>query len=134
MAGNRPQFGPKPVFNSDTGQDMSGDITGLVSIVQDIIKVGYGISWRGTAPVGILNVQVSNDYSVNSQGDVLNAGTWNTMPFDLNGTTVSDLPVSGDNGNGFIEIDVTAAYAMRLIYTATSGVGTINAIATGKGF
>lgn len=42
------------------------------------------------------------------------------------------MNVSGDTDNGFIDIYDTGAFAIRLIYTATSGTGLLNAVITAK--
>lgn len=88
--------------------------------------VSYSVSWAGTAPVGAMSVQVSNDYSQNADGTVRNAGTWTTL------TLSAATPVSGATGNGFIDIDQIAAFAIRLVYTRTSGTGLMQAIINGK--
>lgn len=112
--------------------NMAGNITSLPTVLQSITGVSYAVSWSGTAPVGTLSVQVSNDYSINPEGNVNNAGTWTTIELNVNGSPASSIPVSGNTGTGFIDIDITMAYAIRLIYTATSGTGAINAIINGK--
>ncbi len=129
---SRPQFSPTPVLNSVTGQSMTGNLTSLVTIIQKLSMVSYGVSWTGSSPVGTISVQVSNDYSTNANGSVLNSGTWNTLTFSSGGSTVTTLPVSGNTGNGFIDIDQTGAYAVRLIFTAGSGTGTLNAVINAK--
>lgn len=88
--------------------------------------ISYSITWSGSSPSGTVTVQVSNDYSINAAGTVLNAGTWNTLPMSATGT------VSGNTGNGFADIDTLGGYAIRLVYTPVSGTGTMNAIVTGK--
>ena len=93
---------------------------------------GYGVSWTGTSPVGTLAVQVSNDYSLNAEGAVSNAGTWATLPFSVAGTIVTSLAVTGNTGSIYIDIDTISAYAIRLVYTATSGTGTLSATFNGK--
>ncbi len=88
--------------------------------------ISYDVSWAGSAPVGTMVVQVSNTYTENADGTVKNAGSWTTMPLSV-------VPsVSGSSGNGFIDIDVTAAYAIRLVYSRVSGTGTMNATITAK--
>lgn len=105
---------------------MSGNIISKVTIVDNISMISYDISWAGTAPVGLMSVQVSNSYSINADGSVKNLGNWTTL-------TLSSPPtVSGNTGNGFIDVDVTAAYAIRLVYTQASGTGTMQAILAAK--
>ncbi len=130
---SRPMIGPFPVFNSTTGQSMaSATLTSLVTVIKGISMLSYGISWAGSTPIGIIQAQVSNDYSENADGSVKNSGTWNVIPFDLNGSIVTSIPITGNTGNGFIDIDQTGAYAVRLLYTKTSGTGTLSAIVNGK--
>ncbi len=88
--------------------------------------IGYDISWTGSSPVGVMSVQVSNTYSTHSDGSVKNAGTWSTLPLSATPT------VSGSTGNGFIDCEATGAYAMRLVYTRTSGTGTMQAVLSAK--
>ena len=111
---------------------MSGSLTSQATIISNVSMVSYGLSWAGSTPVGTVSVQASNDYSLDAEGNVLNAGTWNTLTLSYNGTLVTTVPVSGNTGNGFIDIDELAAYAVRLIYTAGSGTGALNATVVGK--
>ena len=120
---SRPQFNPFPVI---VDGDMSGNIISAVTIIQKLSMRSYDISWSGTTPVGAMSVQVSNSYSQNADGSVRNAGNWTTL-------TLSSPPtVSGNTGNGFIDVDATGAFAMRLVFTRTSGTGTMQATISAK--
>lgn len=120
---SRPLKGPYPVI---VNGDMSGNITSAVTIINNMSMLSYDISWAGTAPVGVMSVQVSNTYSQNADGTVRNAGNWTTLE-------LSHVPtVSGSTGNGFIDIDAIGAYAVRLVYTRTSGTGLMQAYLAGK--
>ena len=120
---SRPQFGPYSVI---TDGDMSSDIVSKVTIIRKMSEISYSVAWAGTAPVGSVSVQVSNDFAQNADGTIKNPGTWNTLP--LSGPT----NVSGSSDNGFIDIDASGAYAIRLVYTATSGTGLMQAVIAGK--
>ena len=126
---SRPLIAPFPAI---TNGDMSGNLTSAVTVLQNLSMVSYGVSWTGTSPVGTLSVQVSNDYSQNSAGQVANAGTWTTLILNVAGTPSSTVAVSGNTGTAFIDIDQTAAFAVRLIYTAGSGIGTLQATLISK--
>ncbi len=126
---SRTTFRPKSVI---TNASMAADITSLPTVLQSISCVSYALSWTGTSPIGTAAVQVSNDFSLNPDGTVNNSGTWTAIELSLAGATVTSIPVTGNTGNAFIEIDKTGAYAMRLFYDATSGVGTLNAVFNGK--
>ena len=112
--------------------DMSGNITSHVTILRSLTMASFSVVWSGTSPVGTISVQASDDYALNPDGSVANAGTWNSLPLDVAGVSETAIPVSGNSGNGMIDIDGLSAYAIRLIYTAGSGVGTLMAIFTGK--
>jgi hypothetical protein len=111
---------------------MSGNLIGLPSIILRLPMISYAFSWAGTSPVGTVSVQVSNDYSENAVGGVQNAGTWNTIPLVYSGSSVTAIPLSGNTGNGFVDIDSLAGYAIRPIYTFTSGTGSLQAILEAK--
>lgn len=120
---SRPILAPFPVI---TNGDMAGNITSLVTVIQNTSMVSYDISWTGITPVGVMSVQVSNTYSQNADGTVRTPGDWTDVP-------LSPTPsVSGSPGNGHIEILVIASFAIRLIYTRTSGTGTMQAVINGK--
>jgi len=134
---SRPQFSPQIVIPSSQAQpastgSMAANIISAPTIIQKLSMVSYSLSWSGSSPVGTASVQLSNDYSQNSDGSVNNPGTWNTMTLQVGGSSVTSIPISGNSGNGFIDITDCAAYAIRLIYSATSGTGTLQAIVNGK--
>ena len=116
-----------------TNGDMStASITSAVTILQSITLGSYTYSWSGTSPVGTIAVQVSNDYSVNADGTVKNAGTWVALYVTLNGSSqVNSIPVTGNTGQGIVEWS-TGAYAIRTVYTKTSGTGTLQSVINGK--
>lgn len=119
---SRPLIKPHPVI---TDGDMSqATITSDVTIIQQLSMICYGFSWSGTSPVGTIAIQISNDYSVNPGGTVLNAGTWTSLDLVYGGSVVSTVPVSGNTGNGAVDVE-TGAYAIRALYTKTSGTGTL---------
>lgn len=115
-----------PPYSVITNGSMAGNITSAVTIIQNLSMISYDISWTGTTPVGVMTVQVSNTYAVNADGTVRNAGNWTTL------TMSSPMTVTGNSGNGFADIDATGAFAIRLVYTRTSGTGTMNATLSAK--
>lgn len=119
---SRPQFNPFPVITNAT---MTGTVTSLPTVIQKLSQISYDISFTGT-PTGNFTVQVSNTYSLNADGTVRNAGNWTTL------TLSSSTTASGSAGNGFIDVDATGAYAIRLIYTASGGTGILNATIAAK--
>lgn len=120
---SRPILAP---FSVITNGDMSTTLTSKVTVIQNVSMVSYTVAWTGSSPVGVVTVQASNDYTQNADGTVRNAGTWVTLPLS------STASVSGNTDSGVIDIDATAIYALRLIYTPVSGTGTLNATINGK--
>lgn len=119
---SRPIFAPYSVI---TNASMTTSVTSAVTVIQNLSMIGYDISWSGT-PTGTFSVQVSNTYSQNADGSVKNAGSWTSL------TLSSPTAAIGSSGSGFIDIDQISAYAMRLVYTAATGSGTLNATINGK--
>jgi hypothetical protein len=78
-----------------------------------------------------LSVEASNDCVILAAGGV-SGGTWNPIPLGLLGATVFSIPISGNSGNGMIDIERHGVFAVRLVYTATSGTGTLSATINGK--
>ncbi len=115
--------GPQIVLASG---DMSGDLTSMVTIIDQLVMASYAITWSGSSPVGTISVEVSNDYSINQDGTERNPGVWNALPLS------APTDVSGSSGHGFIDIDAQAGYALRLVYTSTSGTGTLQVVLMGK--
>ncbi len=120
-------------FQVITNGDMSANITSTVTVLGTISGYSYSLTWAGSTPVGTVSVQGSNDFSLNADGSVKNSGTWNTIYIVVNGGSPSaTAPISGNTGNGLIEILKTTVSAVRLIYTAGSGTGTLNAYINGR--
>lgn len=133
----RPQFNPYIVIPNALAQpantgSMAANIISAPTIVQKLSMISYQASWAGTTPVGTISVQLSNDFSLNADGSIHNAGTWTTMTFNYNGSPATSVPVTGNTGNGMIDIDATGAYAIRLVYTAGSGTGTLQVTIAAK--
>jgi hypothetical protein len=120
---SRPLIKPHAVIENG---DMSSSITSDVTIIQNVSMLSFDISWVGSSPVGSMSVEVSNSYSQNADGSVKNVGSWTALTL----STAAD--VSGNTGNGFIDLEQLAAYAVRIKYVRTSGTGTINVTVNGK--
>ena len=125
----RTRFSPFPVI---VNGNMASNITSAVTVLQSITKISYQFSWSGTSPVGTIALQLSNDYSLLPNGSVNNAGTWTTATISVNGSPASSVAISGNTGNGVIDVSPTATYAARVVYTAASGSGTLNCTIMGK--
>lgn len=126
---DRPYQDPVSVI---TDGAMSGNITSSVTVLKQKTLFSYGYSWSGSTPVGTLSLQFSNDFSLYANGTVKNAGTWTTATFDVAGAPVTSIAVSGNTGTAFLDVTRTGAYAMRAVYTRTSGTGTLQCKLTAK--
>ena len=128
---HRPYLAPQQVIGP-TGNSMAASITSLVTVLQQKSMFSYSFSWSGSSPTGSLAIQVSNDYALDSTGKVSNAGTWNTIYFSYGGSTVDSVSVSGSAGNAYIDIPQCSGFAVRAVYTASGGTGTLTGIFHGK--
>lgn len=137
MSSTRPVLPQEPVIGVSSKPLISGDmsaatITSNPTILKQLTVGCYTYSWAGTAPVGTIEIQISNDYELNPDGTVFNAGTWTTVWFTLNGTTPSQTaPITGASGSGAIEW-TSGAFTIRTVYRKTSGIGTLSVIFNGK--
>lgn len=126
----RTNLRPQIVINA--GNMSATTITSDATILQSLSEFSYEVDWTGTSPVGTLALQVSNSYALTPGGTVRAVGAWTTVPLELAGAEVTSIPISGNTGNGFIDVAPHAAYAVRLLYTRVSGTGSMTAIFTGK--
>lgn len=108
---------------------MASSFNGPPTNINGIPGASYDLVWTGT-PTGTFQVQVSNSYQQGPEGEVLNAGSWTTIP-STSFTGTYPTP-SGSSGFGFIDIVGTEAAWVRLQYTAASGTGTLVAILAAK--
>jgi len=126
---DRPLIAPlinKPIINAAS---MASNINGPVTIIQRLPGISYDIQWTGT-PTGTFTVQVSNSYFTDNEGNVIGTPNWTNLPTaSFSGT----YPVpSGSAGAGFLDVVGTEAYAVRLIYTASSSTGALTVYAAAK--
>jgi hypothetical protein len=115
--------GPQQII---TNGDMSGNLTSEVTVLDLLVMISYSITWVGASPTGVVTVQVSDDYAMNSDGSVRNSGTWTDVPLS------DSTNVAGNTGHGIIDLTGISSYAIRLIYTATSGTGLMQVFVMGK--
>ena len=93
--------------------DMSGDINTNIVMLDSIVLLALQAHWTGT-PTGILKLQASNDGAI-----------WS----DITDSTVN---VSGP-GDTLYNLSEMGYNRLRLVYTRTSGSGSIRVVANGKG-
>ncbi len=112
--------------------DLSATGASQATILQSLDMLRYDVSWSGTTPVGTLSLETSGDYALGASGVIINAGTWKVAPMFVNGVYATSVAISGNTGVGTIDVLETAGYAFRLLYTRSSGTGTMSIIVSGK--
>ncbi len=122
----------KPQLVIDAGNMASTSITSDPTVLQSLSCISYEVSWTGSTPVGTLALQISNTYKLDAAGATGAVGTWTAVPLDVNGAYATSIPITGNTGNGFIDVTLQAGYAARLVYTKGSGTGTLTATFCGK--
>ena len=101
--------------------DMSTSQTSYITSIKNQDKASIFVSWAGTAPDGVLTVEARNRKE-NMGPD----SGWKTLDM---GTAIAISGASGDHTLIFNELPFTD---LRLVYTRTSGTGTINAFIGSK--
>lgn len=115
----------KPVQLISAG-DMSGSITSIACEIQLQDNIGVQLNWSGV-PVGTFSIQVSNDHREDSKGNILNPGTWVSLPLS------PSITATGSPDSAYVDLNQLSAMYMRVVFTRTSGSGTLNAFVSGKG-
>lgn len=123
------------LFQNIVAGDMSqATITSTVSNIQMLDNVGIQLSWTGS-PVGTFTIEVSADHAQDEYGNVTVAGQWTalTVSYLVSSavTAASSIPTSVGSP---IYVDITQISApwIRVIYTKTSGTGTLTGYLTAK--
>lgn len=92
---------------------MAGTVTSSVTTVTGIDYVNIQAVWTGT-PTGSFDFQASHDQA-----------TWTSLAF------ANPFTATGAAGNLMADIKLSAPY-LRVVYTPTSGSGTLNVSITGN--
>lgn len=104
---------------------MSTSVTSSATNISYLDNVGVQFNFTG-APVGTFQVQVSADYNQDTQGNVLNPGTW--VPLTLSPSPAA----SAVAGSIYIDLNQLSAPWVRTAYTTTSGSGVLSGYITAK--
>lgn len=126
-----------PVYQNIVAGDMSqASITSSVTAIQYLDDVGIQLNFSGS-PVGNFQVQISADYAqdLSSPPNVTNTGNWIPLVVTYwTGTTfatATDIPTSLGSPIYF-DLALLSSPYIRVVYTKTSGTGTLNAFVTAK--
>ena len=104
----------------------SATLTSSVVEIRNQDNVGIQLSWTGT-PVGTFAVQISINHAQDASGNVTVAGDWVTL------TLSPSIAAAGTPDSAIIDLNQMSASYIRVVYTRTSGTGTLNAYITAKG-
>lgn len=105
---------------------MGGNITSSPVEVKNQDNIGLQFNWTGS-PVGVFTIQISMDYKQDIEGNVMVTGNWVTIPVS------PSIAAAGSADSAYVDINQTSAQYMRIVYTRTSGTGTLDAFIDGKG-
>jgi len=124
---SRPLLRPQQVITEAVADQ---NRTSLVTNINMHSMVSYTIYWEN-AVTGDFTVEVSNDYvaPVGVQDYGLDSGTW--VPLSLS----TNVQATGTADSALIDVVLTGAAYIRLVFTDTSGgagTGKINAWLAGK--
>lgn len=114
---------PKQIF---TNASMGADATSLVVPVAYQDNIGFQLDWTG-APVGDFEFQISIDHLQDAQGVVTHEGNWITVP------VTPTITAAGVADQAFVDLNQMSATYVRVVYSRTSGTGTLNGFAVAKG-
>lgn len=89
--------------------------------VKNLDRASILVEWTGTSPVGTLEVQAQN-----IREPVGAASAWETVDMG------APITISGNTGSHTLIFNSLPFTRLRLVYTRTSGTGTLNAIILGK--
>lgn len=107
-----------------SGGDMSSSITSKVTNILNQDNVSIELSWTGT-PNGSFAIQGSLTHA-EQNGNVTNVGTW--TPITLPAAVVA----VGSAGSALLDLNQLSFPWIRVVYTASSGSGSLTYSISGK--
>lgn len=118
-----------PPFQTINAGDMSqASITSSVTSIQYLDNICIELIWSGTSPIGTIAIQGSLNHAQDAQGNVTVAGTW--VPMVIGGSPTQ--AVSGNSGSMLFDLSQLSFPYIRIVYTKTSGIGTLDGYIGGK--
>ncbi len=113
---------------------MATTITSPVTCIQWLDNIGVQFIFSGS-PIGSFSVQVSASYSQDLEGNVTNVGTWSPVLLTYwNGSAaVQGLSIPSTVGSPiYVDLNQLSSPWIQVVYTASSGSGTLNSFITAK--
>lgn len=115
-----------PAHNILLNGDMSTtSLTSAIIPIQWVDNIVVQMVWSGS-PVGVFNAEASATYVQDNYGNVTNTGTWD--PITLN----PPARATGSAGSILLDLNQLSFPYLRIVYTKTSGTGTLNITVGGK--
>lgn len=118
MSGSKSNLAP---YRLASGADLSANYTSPVTQILRQDNFVYQFNVTSGTPVGVLNVEVSNDYNYTNGA----AGNWKSLgsayQADVNGT-----------GTGVFDLQQLGPCYVRLVYTRSSSSGLADIFISGK--
>lgn len=115
-----------PPFAIISSGDMSqSSLTSTVTNIQYMDNICISLVWTGS-PTGTFAVQGSLDHQQDALGNIITAGNWIALGLSPNPAA------TGSAGSTLIDLNQLSFPYIRVVYTKTSGTGTLNAKIGGK--
>jgi hypothetical protein len=115
-----------PAVHVITSGDMSTNITSQVLEIKNQDNIGIQLHWTGS-PVGTFDVQISSNHLVDIFGSVQVVGNWVSLPLN------PAITATGSADDAYIDLNQMSAQYIKVVYTASSGTGTLDAYIVAKG-
>jgi hypothetical protein len=115
----------RPVFLY-TAQNMTTSLVSTPVEVKNQDNVGIQLDWTGS-PVGTFSVQISSNYQAPTPLEPGITGNWVTLPLS------PGIAAVGTPDDAYIDLNQMSCQYVRILYTAASGTGSLNALVVAKG-
>lgn len=109
-----------------TAASMGASVTSAAFPCQFQDNIGIQLDWTGT-PTGTFTVQTSVDHAQDAQGNISVAGHWITL------TLSTAITAAGSADDAYIDLNQLSAPWVRVVYTRSSGTGTLDCFVAAKG-
>lgn len=117
----KPVLDPIKIIN---GLSMGASITSAAVEIKYFDDIGVQLVWTGS-PVGTFQVQASADHRQDAEGNITTPGSWTNIALNPSPDTTGGSPI-------YIDMATLSAPYIRVVYTRTSGTGTLTAHVVGK--
>ncbi len=106
---------------------MSTDITSVAVEIKNQDNIGVQLNWTTADAIGAFSIQISSDHVQDLEGNIQTPGNWISLPLS------PGISSAGNSDTAYVDLNQMSAQYMRVLYTRTSGSGTVTAIVVAKG-